>query len=158
MIIYSNTTPLIALASIGQLEILPKIFGKVHVAEAVIEEFAEGGRIIAPDLMKLDWVVPVANDDKAELTVLFEFDRGEKQTIYLAMKNKADSVIIEERIGRRIAQYLKLNVVGTLGVLAKAKTLGLIASFKVAAVELQRQGIYYNSRLIDRISQQLGER
>ena len=29
MIVFSNTTPFIALASIGQLELLPKLFGKV---------------------------------------------------------------------------------------------------------------------------------
>jgi uncharacterized protein len=41
VIIYSNTTPFIALASIGQLEIMPKIFGKIHVAKAVIDECAD---------------------------------------------------------------------------------------------------------------------
>jgi predicted nucleic acid-binding protein len=38
VIIYSNTTPFIALSSIDQLDMLPKIFGKVHVAKAVIDE------------------------------------------------------------------------------------------------------------------------
>ena len=157
MIVYSNTTPFIALASIGQLEILPKIFGKVHVAKAVIEECAEGGRVIVPDLMQLAWIVPVADDDDVASTVLFELDQGEKQTILLASKYKADKVIIDERIGRRIAEYLDLNVVGTLGVLAKAKTLGLIDSFRDAALGMQHQGIHYNTPLIQRLAQQLGE-
>lgn len=128
MIVYSNTTPFIALASIGRLELLPNIFGKVHVAEAVIEECAEGGRVLVPDLRQLDWILPVADDNDAALTVLFELDRGEKQTIRLALKHKAGKVIIDEQIGRRTAEYLGLNVTGTLGVLAKAKTLGLIDS------------------------------
>ena len=72
MIVYSNTTPFIALASIGELEILPKSFGKVHVAKAVIEECAEGGRVIVPDLMQLAWIVPVADDDDVALTVLLD--------------------------------------------------------------------------------------
>jgi predicted nucleic acid-binding protein len=41
--VYSNTTPFIALASIDQLGLLPQIFGKISVAEAVIDECAEGG-------------------------------------------------------------------------------------------------------------------
>lgn len=105
MIVYSNTTPFIALASIGQLELLPKIFGKVRVAEAVINECAEGGRVLVPDLRQIDWVVPVADDNDLALTVLFELDRGEKQTILLARKHKAGKVIIDERIGRGIAEY-----------------------------------------------------
>lgn len=61
MIIYSNTTPFIALSSIDQLDMLPKIFGKVHVAKAVIDECAEGGRIIVPDITQLSWIIPVAD-------------------------------------------------------------------------------------------------
>ena len=157
MIVYSNTTPFIALASIGQLELLPKIFGKVHVAEAVVEECAEGGRILVPDLKQMDWILPVADDNDAALTALFELDRGEKQTILLARKHKAEKILIDEQIGRRIAEYLGLNVTGTLGVLAKAKTLGLIDSFSDAAIGMQQQGIYYNTQLIQRIAQHLGE-
>ncbi len=38
MIVFSNTTPLIALSSIHQLGILPRIFGKIHIVEAVLDE------------------------------------------------------------------------------------------------------------------------
>jgi hypothetical protein len=87
VIIYSNTTPFIALSSIDQLDMLPKIFGKVHVAKAVIDECAEGGRIIVPDLTRLSWIIPVADEVDTALSVLFELDRGEKQTILLAKKH-----------------------------------------------------------------------
>lgn len=157
MIVYSNTTPFIALASIGQLNLLPQIFGKLHVADAVLDECAEGGRILVPDLKTLDWVIPVANDEDTGLTVLFELDRGEKQTILLAQKHQADAVIIDERIGRRAAEYLGLRVSGTLGVLAKAKTDGLIGSFTDSALAMQKQGLYYNGALIQRIAKHLGE-
>jgi predicted nucleic acid-binding protein len=60
-------------------------------------------------------------------------------------------------MGRSIAEYLELNVVGTLGVLAKGKKLGLIKSFRDTALGMQSQGIYYNTSLIQRIAQQLGE-
>jgi hypothetical protein len=56
----------------------------------------------------------VADEVDTALSVLFELDRGEKQTILLAKKHKADKVIIDERMGRSIAEYLELNVVGTL--------------------------------------------
>lgn len=72
MIVFSNTTPFIALASIGQLELLPQLFGKVHVAESVIEECAEGGRILVPELRTLDWVIPV--DNSAQSTIRTEWN------------------------------------------------------------------------------------
>jgi predicted nucleic acid-binding protein len=155
--VYSNTTPFIALASIDRLGLLPQIFGKIYVAEAVIAECSEGGRILMPNLKALEWVMPVADDEISTLPVLFELDRGEKQTIILALKHSADMVIIDERIGRRVAEYLGLHVTGTLGVLAKAKSLGLIPSFNQAAMDMRQQGIHYNSALIARLAQHLGE-
>ena len=157
MIVFSNTTPFIALASIDQLDLLPKVFGNIHVATAVIDECAAGGRIMVPSLTQLSWVIPVPDETNIQLTLLFELDHGEKQTILLAQKFKADKVIIDERMGRSIADYLNLNVVGTLGVLAKGKQLGLIKSFRDAAFDMQSQGIYYNTQLIKRIAQQVGE-
>lgn len=158
MIVFSNTTTFIALASIGQLPLMPRIFGKIHVAEAVIEECAEGGRIIIPDLRKLDWIIPVTNLPVAPQSVLFELDHGEKQTITLALKHKADKVIIDERIGRRIGEYLGLSITGTLGVLTKAKEMHLITSFRDAATAMQRQGIFFNTALIERLALHLKER
>ena len=157
MIVFSNTTPFIALASIDQLNLLPEIFGTVHVASAVIEECAQGGRIMVPSLLGLGWVKVVADEADTRLTVLFELDRGEKQTILLAQQHKAEKVIIDERLGRGIAEYLGLSVVGTLGVIAKAKQLGLIKSFSSVAADMQAQGIYYNSALVLRMAQKLGE-
>ncbi len=157
MKIFSNTTPFIALASIGQLELLPQIFQQVHVAESVIAECAEGGRILVPDLRSLNWVVPVADETTSGLPIIFELDRGEKQTLFLAKKYTADRVLMDERLGRRVAEYLGLQVTGTLGVLAKAKVGGLIPSFCDAAHAMRQQGIHYHVDLISRLARHLGE-
>jgi len=157
MMVYSNTTPFIALASIDRLDLLPQLFGKIHVAEAVIDECDAGGRIIVPDLRGLEWIVPVADEQDFAMPVLFDLDQGEKQTILLAKKNIADKVIIDERIGRQVAEYLDLNITGTLGVLIKAKSLGLIPSFSEAAMDMQQQGIRYNKKLIARLAAYIEE-
>lgn len=158
MIVYSNTTPIIALASIGRLDLLSKVFNKVHVAQAVVDECSVGGRIFVPPLEELDWIIIVPDEENSHLTILIELDRGEKQTVLLARKHNADKVIVDERLGRSIAEYLGLSVTGTLGILAKAKSLGLIQSFQAAAFNMREQGIYYNESLILRIANRLGER
>jgi predicted nucleic acid-binding protein len=66
-------------------------------------------------------------------------------------------VIIDERLGRRVAEYLGLSVTGTLGVLAKAQSTGLIPSFHEAAQAMRQQGIHYDAGLITRLTQHLGE-
>jgi len=111
--VFSNTAPFIALAGIGQIELLPRLFNAIHVADAVIEECAEGGRIVVPDLRSLDWVVAAGEMSGSIQPVLMELDGGEKQTIALAFARHADLVIMDERLGRRIAEYVGLNVTGT---------------------------------------------
>ena len=157
MRVFSNTTPFIALASIDQLQVLPQLFGSVYVAQSVIEECAEGGRILVPHLQSLSWVLPVADESSVTMPVLFELDRGEKQTLLLASKHPDSIVIIDERLGRNVAEYMGLQVIGTLGVLAKAKTSGLIPSFYEAAQGMREQGIHYSTGLIARLAQYLGE-
>ena len=108
MIIFSNTTPFIALASIGQLDLMPKLFGKIHVASAVIEECAEAGRILVPNLRNLEWIIPVNDIQANRLPILFELDRGEKQTTELALARKAEKVIMIERLATFLDLISKL--------------------------------------------------
>ena len=157
MIVFCNTTPLLALCSIGQLDLLRQIFGAINVAQSVAEECAEGGQIFVPELASLDWIHLHPDEETTGLPVLFELDRGEKQTLLLAMRQKADIVLMDERLGRRLAEYLGLQVTGTLGVLLKAKAEGLIPSFLNAAMAMREQGIFYNPALIVRLASQVGE-
>jgi len=48
--VFSNTTPFIALASIRQLDLLPRLFGHIHVTDEVIGECAAGGPVVVPPL------------------------------------------------------------------------------------------------------------
>jgi len=53
MIIFSNTTPLIALSAIQQLDLLPILFNEIYVVDTVVNECARGGKIVVPDLANL---------------------------------------------------------------------------------------------------------
>lgn len=75
----------------------------------------------------------------------------------MACKHQAGLVIIDEKIGRNVAEYLGLKVTGTLGVLLKAKQQGLIPSFSEAVRLMQAQGIYYQTSLIQKLAQTVGE-
>ncbi|WP_295434383.1 DUF3368 domain-containing protein [uncultured Thiodictyon sp.] len=155
--VFCNTTPFIALSSIHQLHLLERVCGRIYVAQSVIEECAEGGPILVPDLRTLNWVTPLPDEEESSLPILFELDRGEKQTLALARKYPDSTVIIDERLARSVAEYLGIKVTGTLGVLVKAKALGLISSFQDAALAMQGQGLFYSTGLITRLANQLGE-
>jgi hypothetical protein len=88
---------------------------------------------------------------------LLELDRGEKQTIALAMEKADAVVIIDEKIGRNLAEYLGLRVIGTLGVLVQAKRRGLVSSFRTEVDRMIHAGLRYNRQLVERICHDLGE-
>jgi predicted nucleic acid-binding protein len=51
-----------------------------------------------------------------------DLDRGEAETIALALELSADLVLLDEREGRHAAQKLELRVVGVVGMLLEAKS------------------------------------
>ena len=157
MIVFSNTTPFIALSSINKLELLPKLFGQIHVVTEVIEECAAGGMISVPDLRAIPWVVEIHPSQAITISILLELDKGEKYTLQMAKELKADRVIIDEKIGRDVAEYLGLEVTGTLGILLKAKQNGWAESFTESANAMSDQGIHYNKTLIKKLAKVIGE-
>lgn len=146
----SNTTPFIALCSIGQLGLFPAIMGRVHVPRSVVSECAAGGAIEVPPLEALSWI-EVHEDPPAAAGFLADLGTGERAAIALAMAIRADWIVIDETIGRTVAEYHGLRVIGTLGVLAKAAQQGLIPSFRDAAMAMRARGIRFSSGLIEKI-------
>jgi predicted nucleic acid-binding protein len=157
MIVFSNTTPIIALSSIQCLHLLPELFGEIHLVNEVLDECAVGGSIFVPPLLEMSWIKQVRSTPIHHASVLLELDKGEKHTLDMACKYQADWVVIDEKIGRNMAEYMGLRVTGTLGVLLKAKQQGLITSFLGSVKDMQAQGIYYQSTLINKLASTVDE-
>jgi len=157
--VISNTTPIIALASIEKLELLPILFKEIIIAEAVRDEINAGGRIKVPSPEKIEWIKIRKNVTGIKEKLLLDLDEGEKQTILLAenIDNVTDQslLLIDERKGRKIASSKGLRIKGTLGILADAKRRGLIDDFKSYAFRLLENNLYYDLRLIEAISREV---
>ena len=119
-------------------------------------ECAQGGPIKVPDLRGLEWV-RVLPDPQQHQSGLWMLDAGERATLELALERHAELVLIDERIGRNVAEYLGLRITGTLGVLLKARQQRLILSFRDEVAAMRREGIHYHPRLIDRLAPMVGE-
>ena len=133
MIIISDTSPIINLAAIDYLWLLPKIYGQIIIPQSVFDEIviAGVGEPGADEIKFADWI-EVRNCHNMTLwhQLKTELDAGEAEAIALAVEIQADRILIYERRGRQKAIDLSLRPVGVLGVLLRAKQDGLISAVK----------------------------
>src|ERR1051326_1032727 len=98
MIVVSDTTPLIGLASIGRLELLRDLFEDVYIPQAVFDETVTHGREESKAkqaVANASWIHIVEVKDRLAVNVLLdEMDLGEVETIVLASEMNADWVLM----------------------------------------------------------------
>ena len=158
-VVVSNTTPLIALAWLKQLDLLPTLFTTVHIPEAVRNEIrAKPQAVGVGELEAADWliVVPVTNPLAVEL-LLDQLDLGESQAIVLAHENSADLLLMDERRGRRRALQSGLAVVGTLGILVEARQQKLIGPLRPMLDLLRNLPFHMSDTLYSEVLSRVGE-
>lgn len=154
-----NNTPLVALWSIGQLELLRDLYGEVLIPQAVYAEFlAVEGAVRQAALTEAPWikVTSLANPRQALLYV--GLDQGEAEVLALADEQTARLVIMDERKGRRYARRLGLPLTGTVGILLTARSEGLIPALAPLFEQLLSTGLYLAPELIEKALELAGEK
>jgi predicted nucleic acid-binding protein len=150
--VVSNSSPLIALARIQRLDLLPAIFESILIPPAVAREIAPSIpalptwlRIQAPS------VLPPASLLRRRL------GDGEREALALAIELRADWIILDDLPARRSAEATGLNVIGTLGTLLAAKRSGLLESVRPELDALLRTSFFLNPKLYDELLRAAGE-
>ena len=133
MIVVSDASPIINLAQIDMLFLLPKLYGQIMIPPAVYEEIVIKGENEpgADEIKNAVWVF-VKNCENIELLneLRAELDDGEAEAIVLSIELKADRILMDEQMGRHKALSLNLRPIGVLGILIKAKQERLIKNIK----------------------------
>lgn len=131
--VVSNTSPLTNLAAIGHLHLLPLLFGRIEIADSVWNELHAGGQSWPgrDELAEASWVARHTPDNRSLIRALQrDLDAGESESIALALELGADLILLDEKEGRRMAQYQGLKPMGVVGVLLLAKRRRLLRSVK----------------------------
>lgn len=148
MIVVANTSPLTNLAAIGQFDLLHKLYVELHIAEGVWDELNFGGQHWPgrDEVAAADWIERHAAQNQALVTALRrDLDRGEAESIALALELEADLVLLDEQEGRRHAKRMGLRVVGVVGILLEAKAAGLVEAIRPQLDALRHTAGFYLS-------------
>lgn len=151
MIVVSNTTPIISLSSINQIELLKKLFGKVYIPQAVYDEIKSktsfGYHEIDQDFFKVKTI-----KDRLSVNILLnDLDLGESETIVLSKELNASIVLIDEKIGYEIAKSQDLNVERTLSLLIAAKQKGYIWHIKPLLDEMINKNRWISKKIYRKV-------
>lgn len=148
----SNASPLIALAAIERLQLVPALFETVLIPPAVAHEIRRSIPV-APRWLQ---VHPLR---VALPTIVLRrtLGDGEREAVALALEIHAEAVILDDLPARRVAQAAGLNVVGTLGVLLSAKHIGLMSRIRPELDNLLKTSFFLSPQLYEELLVAAGE-
>lgn len=133
MIVVSDTSSLCSLALINQISLLQQLYQTVIIPGVVADELASAPDSRITDILLQQWI-KIQSLNHSLLAEQLQRDRGldagEAYAIALAIELKADSLLIDERLGRREAKKLGIPIIGILGILILAKQRGLVLQVK----------------------------
>jgi predicted nucleic acid-binding protein len=152
VIIVSDAGPLIALAKIERFGLLRELFGKLYIPQAVYDEVVVigTGRAGANETEQAvgDWIEVLEVKDLVMVkSLLTKLGKGESEAIALALETKADMVLLDDYKARATAEFMGLNMTGTVGMLSQAQKKGLISDLRSLLDELRAGGF----RLSDKV-------
>lgn len=141
----SDSSPLIIFQRIGQLNLLAVLLERVYIPPAVRREVF-GTDPLPNWLEERHLAQPLAAQVLAA-----QLGAGEREAIALALEAHATWVLIDEIPARRLAQTLRLIVVGSLGLLVKAKDQGLIPEVRPLIEAMRNHDFRISDRVINAI-------
>ncbi len=128
--VISDTSPLQYLHQTDLLHLLPALYTRVIISPAVAGEIAHGRALglALPDPGELAWIELRDVRQRPAPAMMRGLGAGEADTLALGLESPGSLLLLDDRLARRRAGLLGLRFTGTLGVLLKAKQIGILGS------------------------------
>jgi hypothetical protein len=155
----SDSTPLISLARIGELDLVRSVFSRILVPQAVFDEVVEA-RDDAPgarEVAEASWIRKATADPLLVRPLVLLVGQGEAEAIAMAQSEAGSLLLTDDRKARRVAKQLGIETQGTLGVLARAKRSGLISAVRPFTQRLQAANYRISEQTLEEVLRGLGE-
>lgn len=136
-----------------RVDLLEKLFGSILIPPTVDRELREYHAVVPPFCQSR----PVPESDRLR-RLRQQADVGEAEAICLAVEERAEILLIDDKKGRRLAQAEGLRCLGLPAVLLEAKVQGFIGSLAEMLDLLERRGNFcLSARSRSALLRQAGE-
>jgi|AntRauTorcE11898_2_1112593.scaffolds.fasta_scaffold10379_3 predicted nucleic acid-binding protein len=140
MKVLANASPLIFLAKIKLIDLLPSFCDQLIIPEGVISEIQKH-----PDEAS-QWLKQ--NEENYQVTAVqvpsyvhaWDLGKGESEVIASAIESKEFVVALDDKAARNCAISLNLNVIGTIGIILKMQQAKLLNDAVTPLIRLREQG------------------
>jgi predicted nucleic acid-binding protein len=145
--VVADSTCLIGLERFGKLDLLPELFKPISIPQAVDSEFGK----------TFDWLEIEPIRTTPLVTALrMVVGKGEAEAIELAVQTNR-LLITDDKQARSAARRLDLNIIGTVGILIRSKSSGLITAIKPILDDLEANNFYVSQGLLEEALKIAGE-
>jgi predicted nucleic acid-binding protein len=145
---------------LGLLNVLGKLFDQVFVPPAVQQELIlPRTRFDIVELSQYAFIEVRAPQDGARVQRFLQvLDAGESEALALALEVHAEALLVDETDGRDVAIGSGMPVIGTLGILSRAKARGHIATIGPLLDRLRYElDFYLSDELCKEFLRSIGE-
>lgn len=152
-----NASPLILLGKLGRIDLLEGLAQQIWVPDAVYDEVA-AGLAEAGAAGSLLWAQDRRVRDVAVPSSILGWDLGAGESQVLAHCMLAGHMaVLDDGEARAAAKVHELPLVGTLGVILRARQAGLIPAARPLVERLLESGSYLASDLVRQALAKVGE-
>jgi len=157
MLVIADSSALVALATCEAMDVLLELFDEIKVPQAVYSEVVSPGKFHASTLDSFLKERVVSVDTTRFVLAAGGLGQGEIEAMALYKQLSADSLLIDDRRARAIAEHNYIHCIGTLGILLLAKHRGVIKQVVPFVEKLRDSSIYYGEDLLGKVLRLAGE-
>jgi len=154
-----NASPVIVLAKAHYSDLLVKLSTSILLPEVVAQEILAGPLADpARKLVENGWGETASPHEIPQSLLEWGLGSGETAVLSLALERAPATAVPDDAAARTCAQAIHVPMIGTLGILLRAKRHGLLNSAAVAIKAIQDVGLHLDETVIARALEHVGEK
>lgn len=154
----TDSSPVILLAKVGHLALLEHPGRQVIIPDTVVTEI-RAGEVTDPARMALasGWGIRMPSPPIPSQVTTFGLDPGEASVLSLALTLPDSRVVLDDQRGRVAAGVLGLPLIGTVGLVLRARVRGQIAEAAPLIRDLRNAGLFISDATLRAALRTVGE-
>ncbi len=155
----ANASPLILLGKVGQLSLLCQLADELVVPEMVVREVSAkpDGEEAIDELAGISGVRIEPDRSVSKVIEAWDLGPGESQVLAASEGSASSRAVLDDLEARRCAASIDVPVIGTLGVVLRAKRKGVVPAARPLLERLRHEGLYVSTDLLEQALKHVGE-